>query len=77
MTTIVKTKSGSTYMMNHKDGKPYIQKGLYIGEIVKIKEPIRIGGIINIDLIPLNMYGISTEDISFLRSTPIVDIVIQ
>ncbi len=70
----IKTQSGSTYYLSQRDGRTFLMKGLLIGEVVKFNEEVKVGGILNVELIKENMYGTPETSPSWLRTTPITEI---
>ncbi|MGN1301825.1 MAG: hypothetical protein ACI4U9_04825 [Clostridia bacterium] len=74
----VKTKSGTVYELQQEGDKLFIQNGITLsGVVVKLYEPIRIGGILHLDFIKDGLYGTPEKHPMFLRSTKITDIVIR
>ena len=74
MFKIIKTQSGSTYYLSQRDGRTFLMKGLLIGEVVKFNEEVKVGGVLNVELIKENMYGMPETSPSWLRTTPITEI---
>ncbi len=74
MFKIIKTQSGSTYYLSERDGRTFLMKGLLIGEVVKFNEEVKVGGVLNVELIKENMYGMPETSPSWLRTTPITEI---
>ncbi len=74
MFKIIKTQSGSTYYLSERDGRTFLMKGLLIGEVVKFNEEVKVGGVLNVELIKENMYGTPETSPSWLRTTPITGI---
>lgn len=70
----IKTQSGSTYYLSQRDGRTFLMKGLLIGEVVKFNEEVKVGGVLNVELIKENMYGMPETSPSWLRTTPITEI---
>ena len=74
----VKTESGSVYELQQKGDKLFIWKGIMLsGEVIKLYEEIKIGGVLHIDFIRDGLYGTPEAHPMFLRTTPITDIVIR
>ena len=74
----VTTASGSKYELDQKGDKLFIRKGISLsGEVVKLHEAIRIGGVLHVDFIKENIYCTPDSSTTFLRTTPIIDIQIR
>ena len=73
MTINIKTQSGSLYKVYERDGKVFVSKGaLFDAEIVRLRRPIKEGGILEADLKKYNMYMEAEKDYAYIRTTKIV-----
>ena len=74
----VSTKSGSLYLFTQDGDKFVFLRGIHEGEVVRFKEPLKIGNCINMEYYARSDYDYTqSKDISILRSTEITDITIM
>ncbi|MBO5413724.1 MAG: hypothetical protein J6A29_05525 [Clostridia bacterium] len=76
-TKIIKTQSGSIYVLQEKDGQTFIQKGLLYGRVVKFHEEVRLGSALHLDFVKVGLYGQIDDMPMYLRSSPIVSMTIR
>ena len=75
MNKIIKTESGSTYILSEKDGRTFLMKGLLCGEVVKFYEEVNVGGTLRLDFIKDGLYGKPESFPTYLHSSTITEIV--
>ena len=74
----ITTQSGSVYELQQQGDKLFIRKGIRLsGEVVKIHEEIRVGGVLHVDFIRDGLYFTPDSSPMFLCTSPITDIVIR
>lgn len=74
MYKIIKTKSGSVYYLSERDGRTFLMKGLLIGEVVKFHQEVKVGGVLDVEILKENMYGTAETLPTLIRTTPITEI---
>ena len=73
----VKTKSGTSYLFTQDGDKFVFLRGIHEGEVIKFKEPLKIGGRVDMEYYARNDYNYEpSKDVSILRSTEITDITV-
>ena len=71
----VSTKSGSSYLFTLDGDKVVFLRGIHEGEVIKFKEPLRVGGHVDMEYYARNDYNYEpSKDVSILRSTEITEL---
>ena len=77
MTIRVETESGSKYILTQRNGQWWFMGGFQSGVLTKVKGTIEIGKPLSFDALEEGIYGGLNEDLIFVQTSPIRNIVIS